>query len=170
MERPMKPIRRATARVLAALVAAALAGPAVAGSAIEVTDPWARPSIPNRPGAAYLVIHNSGNVPDRLVGVRAEGAGAVELHRAEEKGGMMTMAPVEAIEIPAGGTAQLAPGGFHIMLFDLAAPLAEGDTLTLTLEFEQAGEIGVEAEVTQRGMGHGGAMQHQGTDHGSSGN
>lgn len=154
-------IRSAIALILAAFIAP-LAAPALAGPAIEVAEAWARPSIPNRPGAAYLEIHNTGDTPDRLVGVRAEGAGAAELHKAEEKDGMMTMAPVKAIEVPPGRMVRLVPGGFHIMLFDLAEPLAEGHTLALTLEFEESGEIAVEAPVMRRakGGGMGGGMQH----------
>jgi hypothetical protein len=161
-------IRRAIPFILAALVTA----PALAGPRIELADPWARPTIPNRPGAAYLEIRNAGDAPDRLVGAHAEGVGAVELHKAEQKDGMMTMAPVEAIEVPAGGAALLAPGGYHLMLFDIAAPLREGDTLDLTLRFEQAGEIAVAVPVMQReGMGGGtdSGMQH-GSGHGSPAN
>jgi copper(I)-binding protein len=79
----------------------------------------------------------------------------------------MIMSPVDSIEVPAGGTAKLAPGGLHIMLFDLAAPLVEGDTLELTLEFEEAGDIEVAAPVERR-MGH--DMGHGGMSHGASGN
>lgn len=165
----MKPIRRAIPLALGALLAVLLAVPAPAGPAVEVIDPWVRPTIPNRPGAAYLKIHNAGEAPDRLIGARAEGAGEAELHKAEEKDGMMTMAPVEAVEIPAGGLAELEPGGFHIMLFDLARPLNEGDRLELTLEFERAGEVAVSAPVVRR-MGLEGATRHQGMGHGGSGN
>lgn len=146
-------IRRAIPLALAAL----LAGPALAGPMIEIANPWARPTIPNRPGAAYLEIRNTGDTPDRLVGARAEGAGKLELHKAEQHEGVMIMSPVESVEVPAGGMAKLAPGGLHLMLFDLAAPLAEGDTLNLTLEFEEAGDIEVAAPVERR-MGHG--MSH----------
>lgn len=150
----MSLIRSAIPLILAAFIAP-LAAPALAGPAIEVAEAWARPTIPNRPGAAYLEIRNTGDAADRLVGVRAEGAGAAELHEARQKDGMMTMAPVEAIEVPPGRMVRLAPGGFHIMLFDLAEPLAEGDTLALTLEFEESGEIAVEAPVMRGGMGSG---------------
>lgn len=158
----MTPIRSVIPLALAAL----LASPALAGSVIEIADPWARPTIPNRPGAAYLEIRNTGDAADRLVAARAEGAGKVELHKAEQLEGVMIMSPVDSVEVPAGGTAKLAPGGLHIMLFDLAAPLAEGDTLALTLEFEEAGDIAVAAPVERRmghGMGHGGGMSHDAT-------
>ena len=165
----MNPIRSAIPLVVAALLGAFLAGPALAGPAIEVADPWARPSIPNRPAAAYLEIRNTGDTPDRLVAARAGGAGKVELHKAEQLEGVMIMSPVDSIEVPAGGAAKLAPGGLHIMLFDLAAPLAEGDTLDLTLEFEESGEVDVAVPVERR-VGHGGGMQHGGMNQSTSGN
>lgn len=148
------------------IVAALAAVPALAGPAIEVADPWARPTIPSRPGVAYLEIRNTGDAADRLIGARAEGVGAVELHRTEHKDGMMTMAPVEALEVPAGGAVLFAPGGYHLMLFDIARPLREGDTLGLTLWFEHTGEIAVAVPVVRR-EDMGGSMQH-GTGHGSS--
>jgi copper(I)-binding protein len=62
-------------------------------------------------------------------------------------GGMMTMQPVDRVELPAGETVALEPGGYHIMLLDLAAPLEAGTTVTITLEFERAGAQTVDAEV-----------------------
>ena len=61
--------------------------------------------------------------------------------------GMMSMQEVAAIEVPAGGEVALEPGGYHVMLLDLAAPLADGETVELTLEFEQAGTVTATAEV-----------------------
>lgn len=135
------------------LPALLLAAPALAGGAIDVTDPWARPTIPNRPGAVYLAIRNTGDAADRLVGARAEGVGAIELHRSEETDGTMTMTPVEAVEVPAGGMAELAPGGHHLMLFDIETPLKVGETLELTLEFERAGAVPVSVPVMRQAPG-----------------
>lgn len=150
-------IRRAVPVILAALLVAPLAGPAPAGGAIEgsieVVDPWARPSIPNRPGVAYLEIRNTGESPDRLVGARAAAAEAVELHKAEQKEGVMRMAPVEAVEVPAAGAARLAPGGFHLMLFGLETPLEAGDSLEMVLEFERAGPVTVSVPVRREAPG-----------------
>ena len=152
-------------RLAIPLVLATLAaGPALAGSQIEVIHPWARPTIPNRPGAVYLGIHNTGDTADRLVGARAARAEAAELHKSEEKDGAMTMSPVEAIEIPAGGMAQLGPGGFHLMLFGLEAPLKPGETLDLTLVFQQAGEVSVGVPVARE------APQQGQRQHGTGGN
>jgi copper(I)-binding protein len=62
-------------------------------------------------------------------------------------GGMMTMRPVERIDVPAGETVALEPGGYHVMLLDLAAPLEVGATVEVTLTFESAGTQVVTADV-----------------------
>ncbi|HUF86978.1 MAG TPA: copper chaperone PCu(A)C [Thermohalobaculum sp.] len=165
----MKRLCHALPAILALCLVTLLAVPAPAGGGIEVVHPWARPSIPNRPGVVYLGIHNLGDAPDRLVGARAGEAGSAELHKAEQKDGLMRMSPVEAIEVPAGGMAHLGPGGLHIMLFDLAAPLKAGDSLALTLRFERAGEVPVTVPVMRDGHQHGGAHGHGDTGHGDTG-
>ncbi len=160
----MKFPRLALPLFLAALITA----PAYAASAIEVMHPWARPTIPNRPGAAYFGVHNLGDTPDRLIGARAEGVGKIELHKAEQKDGVMTMAPIDAVEIPAGGMADLGPGGVHLMMFGIDPPLKVGGTLEMTLIFEAAGEVAITVPVSKT-MGD---PQHQGEghQHGTTGN
>ncbi len=156
-------------RIAATLLLAALAAaPALAGSVIEVMHPWARPTIPNRPGVAYFGIHNNGATADRLIGARAEGVGTIEIHMATQQGGVMSMAPVEAVEIPAGGMAHLGPGGLHLMMFAIDPPLKEGDVLELTLIFESAGEVAITVPVSKT-MGD---MHQHGEDHqhGATGN
>lgn len=150
---------------IAPLLAMLIAAPALAGGAIEVVHPWARPTIPDRPGVVYLGIHNLGDAADRLVGARAEGVGSVELHESVEKDGVMTMERVEAVAIQPGGMAHFGPGGLHLMLFDIESPLQVGATLPLTLEFERAGAIEVPVPVTRQPAGHG----HGDHGHGESG-
>ena len=144
----MRPTRLAMP-AFATLLAAFLAGPALAGAAIEVVHPWARPTIPDRPGAVYFGVHNPGEAPDRLIGASTPRAGTVEMHKSEERDGVMTMTPVEAVEIPAGGMAHFGPGGLHLMLFDIDPPLQAGETIDVTLEFEQAGEVAMQVPVTR---------------------
>lgn len=145
---------------IAALACLALAGvwtpaPAPAGEAeVEVVHPWIRVVVPGRPAAGYLGIHNTGEVTDRLTGARAASAEAVELHISEGDGGTMTMRPLDAVEIPAGGMAELAPGGAHLMLFGLDG-LGEGDVLPVTLVFERAGEVVADFTVSRRMPEHG---------------
>lgn len=121
---------------------------------IQVVHPWARPTIPGRPGAGYMSIHNHGKTADRLIGARAKGAEAAELHISETDGTVVAMRPLDALDLPAGGMARLAPGGPHLMLFGLAQPLAEGDVLPITLVFERAGEIQTTLTVTRRMPDH----------------
>ncbi|MFM2105038.1 MAG: hypothetical protein RL338_70 [Chloroflexota bacterium] len=131
----------------------ALAIPLVAGCAggPTVGDPWVRlPMNAEGPTGAFLTISNPGSTADALLSASSPAAAAVEIHETSMGAdGMMGMTPVDRIGIPAGGTVELAPGGFHLMLIGLTAPLAAGDEVELTLVFEQAGEITVTAEVRE---------------------
>lgn len=119
---------------------------------LTVDGAWARtsPSATTK-GAVYLQITNGTDTDDALVkaAVDPSVAAMVEIHetKAAEEGGMMQMAPVDEIPVPAGEIVSLEPGGYHIMLMDLAAPLETGATIEVTLTFEGAGEVVVEAEV-----------------------
>lgn len=133
---------------------------------VEVVNAWARPSLPGRPAAGYLEIRNTGDTPDTLIAVRSDRAERVTLHASEEKDGVMTMVPVEALEIAAGATATLAPGGRHLMIMGLDAPLAEGERFPVVLEFEAAGEIAADLTVSRDGPGMQDGHGH-GSEHGS---
>jgi copper(I)-binding protein len=119
---------------------------------ISVSEPWARANPnPGGAGAAFMIISNAGGAADRLLGVQSPAARAVELHTHIDDGGVMRMREVDAIEVPAGGRAALAPGGLHVMLLGLTRPLQEGDTIALTLAFEKAGSISVAVPVLRAG-------------------
>ena len=62
----------------------------------------------------------------------------------------MSMQEMDALELPAGTLVQLAPGGYHIMMIDLAKPLVVGETFDLTLDFDQAPDLTVTVEVSDR--------------------
>ncbi len=100
--------------------------------------------------AIYMTIRNPGDQADRLIKAESDAAKVVELHNVAEKNGAMAMFPVEAVAVPAQGEAVLKPGSFHIMLIDLTRDLNIGDTVTVTLTFEQAGPLTVTAEVRER--------------------
>ena len=113
---------------------------------VEVSNAWARPAAAGKPAtAAYLTIANSGG-SDRLVDVTTP-AGDASLHSTAMDGGIMRMRPVDALEIRAGATVEMKPGGYHLMISGLKQPLAEGGLLPLVLRFEKSGERKVEAEV-----------------------
>ncbi len=137
--------------ILAALVTASVAAaPAFAHDYVigdlTIDHPWARPTVTARqPGAAYFSIRNDGDADARLIGARPiDFAQVAELHTHINDDGVMRMrALADGVIIPAGETVSLAPGGLHVMLFGLDAPLAEGSPVALTLVFEELGEIDV---------------------------
>ena len=97
--------------------------------------------------AAYLTITNSGGTADALIKAESDVANSVELHTMTMVDGVMKMTPVEKIEVPANGKAELKPGSFHVMLIGLRHDLKEGDVVKLTLTFQTSGKIEVEAPV-----------------------
>jgi periplasmic copper chaperone A len=97
--------------------------------------------------AAYMLLSNPGDGADRLVSVKTDAAETAELHITQTENDVTSMRPVEFIEVPQKGEAELKPGGLHIMLMNLKHELQAGDTVKLTLEFEKAGTVNVEAEV-----------------------
>lgn len=115
--------------------------------AIDIGHPNARPTNPGQQvGAGYLKLSNQG-AADRLLSASSPVAASVELHSMSMEGDVMKMRQVDAIDLPAGQTVELKPGGYHLMLMGLKAPLKAGDKLPLTLKFEKAGEIVVTVNV-----------------------
>ncbi|OWU85348.1 copper-binding protein [Oceanicola sp. 22II-s10i] len=150
--------RALTAAVFTLVPATLLAGD------ITVEDAYARTSgMMAQSGAAFMTIHNAGTEDDRLTGVASEAAARVELHTHIDAGnGVMQMRENEdGFEIPAGGTHALARGGDHVMFMGLTGPWAQGDTVTVTLTFEKAGEMTVEIPVDlERQPQAAGQMKH----------
>jgi len=138
-------------RLLAAVAAmgsAGCAGEAPPQPEVRVEGAWVRAVAgPDANTAAYLTLRNAGSAPDRLLGARCEAARATELHRTTiDDAGLAKMGRVEAVDLPVGRSVALEPGGYHLMLMG-AGPLAEGDTVRLTLLFEASGAVEVAAEV-----------------------
>lgn len=124
---------------------------------IEIVAPWARATAGNVPtGGAFLNIVNKGTTDDSLVSASTPVAGMAEPHRTVVDNGISKMVPVPAIEVKAGQKVALAPGGYHIMLMHLKAPLVEGQSFPLTLVFDKAGKIEVMVKIGKAGaMGSG---------------
>jgi copper(I)-binding protein len=115
--------------------------------ALHIAHPWARATTQGqRVGGAYLEIANSG-AADKLLSVRGDVAESVQLHTMALQDNVMHMREVDGIELPAGGKVALAPGGLHIMLVGLKAPLQAGASFPLTLKFVHAGEVKVDVKV-----------------------
>ncbi|MFJ4680655.1 MULTISPECIES: copper chaperone PCu(A)C [Kitasatospora] len=110
---------------------------------LTVADPYIPlPATPDGMGAGYLTVRNSGGA-DTLVGVSSPAAGSVTIHRSTDT----SMEPVAAMDVPAGGTLDLARGGAHLMIMDWARRPALGDELELDLEFAKAGRVVVKVPV-----------------------
>jgi copper(I)-binding protein len=119
---------------------------------VSVLHPWARATPGGATvGAAYLEIKTGAGTSDRLIGAKSPVAGRAEIHTHIAEGDVMRMRRVEALPLPPGKSHVLAPSGDHVMLFDLERPLKEGDSIKLTLVFEKAGEIEVDASVEPLG-------------------
>ena len=128
---------------------------------LVIEHAWSRPTdAMAQTGAIYLVVKNTGATADSLISALSDVAGKVELHSTVNEGGMMRMKPVSSIKVPGNGSAKLSPGGYHVMLIDLKSQLTEGQTYTVKLTFEKAGEVSVPVHV-EKGMG-GGSMSHSG--------
>ena len=112
---------------------------------INISLPFTRATLPNAPVAGgFLTIENTGAEPDRLISARSDIAGDTQIHEMAMQGDVMKMRPLaNGLEIPAGQTVVLAPGGFHIMFMGLKQTLVEGETITVTLTFEKAGTVDV---------------------------
>lgn len=124
---------------------------------LTIEHAWARPAVKGN-SAAYMVIMNAGS-DDRLTGVSSEVAEKTELHSTTiDAQGVGKMVPVQAVDVPSGGQAKLAPGGLHVMLVGLKEALKEGQEFDLTLEFEHAGPVAVEVEV-EKSPSHGPEME-----------
>lgn len=127
---------------------------------LEIVHPWSRATPEGaRVAGGYAKIVNHGSEPDRLIAATGEIAGRTEIHEMTVNAeGVMTMRPVDALEIPPGGELALEPGGYHVMFLDLTATRAVGETFAGSLTFEKAGTVEVEFSVEAMGGGamHGG--------------
>lgn len=126
---------------------------------IQVENAWSRATPPGaKVGAGYMTVRNASPNPDRLVGASSPAAEKVETHITIRDGDISRMREVKGYEIPANGVFELKPGGAHLMLMNLRAPLKAGDNVPLTLKFEHAGEVKVDLHVEP--MGGMGEMHH----------
>ena len=144
----MQPFRTVTVAFTVAVTFAVTTVTASAFAAdIDINDPWARASAGMaRAGAAFMEIRNTGGA-DRLVAASADVSETVELHTHIQDGEIMRMRRVDAIDLPAGETVRLEPGGLHVMFLGLHAPLEEGQRFPLTLTFETAGDVTIDVEI-----------------------
>jgi len=140
-------------RALAFLILTVCAGSASAQQ-VKIGDlvldhTWARATPGGaKVGGGYLTIENNGATPDKLIGGSSSIAGKVEVHEMTMNNNVMTMRPLkDGLAILPGQSVTLKPGGYHIMLMELKAPLKKGDKVPVTLTFEKAGQAQITLDV-----------------------
>ena len=138
----------ATATLALALLTGAppvLAG----GDAVVIEGAWSRASIgTSRPGVAYMTLQNTGDAPVTVTGLRTELAMMPMIHASTtDAQGVTRMSHLEQVEIAAGDTVALEPGGLHVMLTDLQRPMVEGESFTLSLILAGGEEVAVEVPI-----------------------
>ncbi len=136
---------------------------------VRIESPWTRATPPGAStGAGFLTAHNANAQADRLISASSPMAGRTELHEMTMEKDVMKMREVKSISLPANGKLELKPGGYHLMLLQLNAPLKAGDKVPVTLQFEKAGAVKIELEVRAMGAGasgHAGHGDHGGKKH-----
>tara|TARA_R110002072_G_scaffold170552_2_gene324193 strand:+ start:127053 stop:127481 length:429 start_codon:yes stop_codon:yes gene_type:complete len=112
----------------------------VRADTLTFSNAWIRATPPGAvTAAAYVDINNTGE-DDTLLALQWEGTGQLEIHTIEHRDGMMRMLRQDALPVPSGQLTQLAPGAQHFMFVGLARGFAAGDSVSLILIFQQAGE------------------------------
>jgi hypothetical protein len=145
------------------VVVAAAVGAAAAHAQVSVSGAWARGTVQGQKATgAFMQLKSADGAA--LVGAESPVAGAVEIHEMRMEGNVMRMRPVPKLELPAGQTIELKPGGYHIMLLDLKATLKKGESVPIKLRFQgrdgKPQEVEVKAEVRDLTSGGGGHMKH----------
>jgi len=142
-------------------IGAFVAAPALSSS-ITIEKAFARTSIGTaRNSAAFMSITNHSDKEDRLLAVKTKIASKPSLHNHINDNGIMKMRRVEYVTIAGNDRFELKPGGFHIMLMGLKAPLIEGNQFNMTLIFKNAGEISVSVKIKKLGaMSHNHKKKH----------
>jgi len=133
---------------------------------LKISAAWVRATPRGAPvGGGYLIITNTGNAPDRLIGGSSDAAMRFEIHDMSMDNGVMKMRPVgNGIEIKPGQSVEFKPGGYHVMFIGLNKPFEQGEHVKATLKFEKAGDVPVDFIVegigAQTGGNGGMQMQH----------
>jgi len=149
--RSIRPRVAALATLLLATTVPAVEPTDARKGAIVVSDAWTRPTAAGMPmGVAYFSVRNDGSNADAIIAATTPAAAHVEFHQTTLADGMARMRPLKEITVPAKGTVSVSPGGIHLMLVDLKAPLAVGARIPLVLEFRNAGKLELRLAVEAR--------------------
>ncbi|WP_245410496.1 copper chaperone PCu(A)C [Notoacmeibacter marinus] len=121
---------------------------------LEVEHARLRATPPNaKVAAGYLTVENKGGETDRLIGGSVDFSDRIEIHEMAVEDGVMKMRPLaDGLEIAPGEEVELKPGSYHLMLMGMRDTLKEGETRTLTVEFEKAGALTMDVPVVPFAM------------------
>ncbi len=115
---------------------------AAAEPGIRVVDPWVRVTFgQSRATAGYIALVDQSGRGNTLVGLEMADGARAEIHETVIDGDIVKMRMVKALQIPAGGKAELTPTGGHLMIMDLKGPLKVGETLPMKLRFADGSEM-----------------------------
>ena len=145
---------RPSVRALVGLALVALVGAVTACSSAAATptvaEAWARPAPGGGNTAAYLTITAAAGQADALLSASSPAADMVQVHEVStDASGMTGMHPIDRLDIPAGSSVTLKPGGYHLMVMGVKRELTVGGSIELALVFEHAGKVVVQAEIRQ---------------------
>lgn len=150
------------------LACCTLVGTAAAQSpVVAVSEPWVRATVAQQ-GATGAFMRLSAARDVRLVEASSPVAGITEIHEMSMVNDVMRMRAVAALDLPAGRSVELRPGGYHVMLMDLRQPLNAGERVAITLVFEDRAQrrFTQQIEATVRALGMGAAAGHGQGGHG----
>jgi periplasmic copper chaperone A len=132
---------RSCARLmLPVLFCTAVASPAAAAD-VTVADAWFRALPGGLPAGGYFTLHNLGSTPIELTGAESSACGMLMLHESTENGGVSRMTDVHGVTVPAGGSVEFAPGGYHLMCMNPGAQMTPGKTVLVNLAFGNGARI-----------------------------
>ena len=124
-----------------------LLGACEANESVAIMDNWVRANAPGQSvGAAYMTLLSAQD--STMIKAETDIAGSVEIHSMKMENGVMKMRMLEELPLKAGKAEKLAPGGFHLMLFDLKKPLAAGESVKFTLSFKDVAGNTTQQQVT----------------------
>lgn len=129
------------------------AGVALSGARVQL------PVIAGRPGVAYFTVTQTGAEPRTIAGVHVQGAGRAEMHATTTEAGTTRMAAVPSVPIGGGKTVRFEPGGYHVMLFELAPSLAAGGSTEITVTFDNGDKVSTSAPIIAAGAAQPDAME-----------
>lgn len=134
-------------RLFPVLLALSLLAATPAAAAVSARGAWSRPAVAGATGGGYLTLVNDGARPETLVAIKSPAAERVEVHSTRMDRGIMSMARVGRLSVPAHGSVTLAPGATHLMLFGLRRPAHLGDRIPVALRFASGARLHVVLSV-----------------------